>query len=278
MKKDIIKVLGVGVVMSVLLTPVFFLQAEESGTSTDYRSRMEQQREQEKQRIERQREENKQRMEITREAEKNRLELLKSDRASSTKLSLEDREIRFDDRIGRRDDWASSTARVLENRQDKIERIQERLASTTASTSAKKIERLENKLEKEQEKIEKSRDHLLNRGLKITEVLAKIADKIDERISILEGKGLNMTAAKTKLAEAEAKIEDVIDEGEKLADLIDTEITDANKDQLFTDIKSSQEKLRTLARAAHSLLVDTVKEITKVLPKKTATTTATSTI
>jgi hypothetical protein len=120
------------------------------------------------------------------------------------------------------------------------------------------------------------KERLLEKELKVLEVLGEIASKIQERIAILAAKGLDMTVAKAKLAEASIKIEEITAEGQSLALLIETEITEANKDQLFSDIKTSQGKIRSLAQATHGLLVDTIKEITKVLPAKvirTATTT-----
>jgi hypothetical protein len=173
---------------------------------------------------------------------------------------------------------ASTTEKRLENRENNIDRIRERLASTTASTSAKRINQLNDRLEKQREQMGKVKERLLERETKVMEVLGKIASKIQERINILAGKGLNMTTANAKLALASAKIEEMTVEGDKLTTLINTEITDTNKVQLFTDIKASQEKIRSLAKATHALLVDTIKEINKVLPGNgRATTTATST-
>jgi len=160
----------------------------------------------------------------------------------------------------------------LENRGERIEWIKKELASTTASTSEKKIEKLNNKLEKQREKMGEARERLLDKELQVTDVLGKIADKIGDRINISENRGLDMTAAKTKLAEASVKIEEITIEGQTLADLIKTEITETNKDTLFASVKTSQNKIRTLAKATHALLVDTVKEITKVLPKKNSAT------
>ncbi len=192
---------------------------------------------------------------------------------------LENRETRMENRIER----ASTTEMRLENRENNIERIRERIASTTNATSStstiKKLDKLDDRLAKQQEQMGKVKERLLERELKITDTLGKIASKIQERITILEGKGLNMTAAKTKLAEASQKLEEATVEADNLATLINTEITDANKDTLFTQIKTSQDKIKTLARATHALLVDTIKEITKVLPRNNqATTTYTSSV
>jgi F0F1-type ATP synthase membrane subunit b/b' len=74
-----------------------------------------------------------------------------------------------------------------------------------------------------------------------------------------------MTAAKTKLTEANTKITEMTTEADKLATLLDTEITEANQAQLFQDVKTAQDKIRTLARTTHALLVDTIKEINGVL-------------
>ena len=207
------------------------------------------------------------------------LSFAKAEDASNTnrETKIENRITRIESRFER----ASTTETRLENRENNIERIRERLSSTTASTSIKRVEKLNERLTKQVEQMEKVRERLLNKELKVTDVLGKIASKIQARITILEGKALDMTAAKAKLAEASVKIEDLTAKGEALATLIETEITEANSTQLFQDIKAAQTEIRTLARAAHALLVDTIKEITKVLPQKEkndkASSTATST-
>ena len=203
----------------------------------------------------------------------------KGDRGPKLENRLENKGVRVENIMVR----ASTTEKRLENRENNIDRIRARIASTTASTTAsstKRLEKLENRLEKQQEQMEKAKERFLEKEMKVTEVLGKIADKIQERIDILTGKGLDMTAANTKLGEAAVKLEAITVEGDNLATLIETEITDTNKETLFVSIKASQDKIRTLAKETHALLVDTIKEITKVLPAKpikTATTTATST-
>jgi hypothetical protein len=198
------------------------------------------------------------------------------DRIEAHEARLENRENKFDIKYDRNINRASTTEKRLENREMDIERIRERLASTTSSTSAKRIEQINDHLEKQREQMKQVKERLLEKELKVLEVLGEIASKIQERIAILAAKGLDMTVAKAKLAEASIKIEEITAEGQSLALLIETEITEANKDQLFSDIKTSQGKIRSLAQATHGLLVDTIKEITKVLPAKvirTATTT-----
>ncbi len=175
----------------------------------------------------------------------------------------------------------NSVGQRLENRQNIIIKIKERIASSTASTTAstsKRVEKLNNKLQNQEEQMLKVKDRLQNKELKITDSLIKIADKIQTRIDVLEGRGLDMTSVKSQLALANAKITDVTNEASNLATLIGTTISEANQAQLFTDIKTSQNKIKALVFEAHGLLVKTVKEITKVLPRNNkATTTATST-
>lgn len=175
---------------------------------------------------------------------------------------------------------ASSTEKRLENRENNIERIKDRIASTTASTSEKRVEKLNDRLKKQEEQMGKVKERLLEKELKVVEVLGNIASKIQERINILTGKSLDMTAAKAKLAEATAKIELITVEGDAIATLIKAEITEASSTKLFADIKTSQDKIRILAKEAHALLVDTIKEINEVLPQrenKATSTTSTTT-
>jgi hypothetical protein len=196
-------------------------------------------------------------------------------------MRVENREQRIEGIMQR----ASTTERRLENRENNIERIRERIASTIASTTAsstKRLEKLDNRLQKQQEQMGKVRERLVEKELKVTDVLGKIASKIQARIDILVTKGLDMTAAKAKLALAATKIEEMTAEVTNLTTLIETEVTTENQATLFTSIRASQDKIKVLAKETHALLVDTVKEITKVLPKNgratsTASTTATST-
>lgn len=230
------KIFGMGIILSILLVPILFLEAEDNLASSTRRNS---------------------------DREVRISPLLK---ASATIMRLEER--------------ASTTLNRLENRQNIIDRIRAKLASTTASTSPKRIESLNNRLEKQMEKISEVKDRLLNREIKVTEVLGKISDKISERIDILGEKGFNVTAAKTKLAEAVAKIAEITAKADTLSTLIETEITEANQAQLFADIKTIQVTIRSLVKEAKGLLIDTIKEITKILPakpEKSATSTATTT-
>jgi hypothetical protein len=284
MKKTLSKIIGSGIIASLLILPILSVRAEiENGQETkDIAIPLQSlERESVKQRTETTREAEKQRLEQIREAEKNRLEALKENRGSTTlnrEIRVENREEIMGIRIERPLLRASSTELRLEKRENNILRIKERLASTTASTSVKRIENLDKRFDKQVEQMGKVKDRLLNKEVKILDVLGKISSKIQERINILTGKGLDMTASKAKLAEATLKAEEMTIEADNLTTLINTEITEANKDSLFQSIKASQEKIRTLARATHALLVDTIKEITKVLPRNDkATSTATST-
>lgn len=304
MKKSLIEKISYGFIVLMLVMPMAFIRAEEIDTEdvnddsasqsietededvNDDNDSQETASELRQKAFEQAREAEKQRLEQIREAEKNRLEALKENRASTT-LSREDRIENRAEIMGIKIERpllrASTTVNRLENRENNIDRIRARIASTSlATTSTSTLRRMENlndRWEKQKEQMEKMKERLLEKELKITEVLGKIADKIQERITILEGKGLNMTAAKAKLVEANAKIDELTTEAGVLAALIQTEITDQNQTQLFQEIRASQLEIRTLAFEAHALLVDTIKEITKVLPAKPnrATTTATST-
>ncbi len=170
----------------------------------------------------------------------------------------------------------------LENKQNIINRIQNRLGSTTASTSEKRMGQLNSRYQKQYEQMERVRERLLAKEMKVIDVLQKIADKIADRIGILTERGLTMDNAEAKLAEATDKITEMTTVANNLADLLETEVTDDNQESLFQEIKTTQNQIKNLARATHALLVDTIKEITKVLPRNdqttmTATSTATST-
>jgi hypothetical protein len=270
MKKILSKVIGSSIIASLLIVPMLSVKAEVETEQEDRAANaplqiQERERENIKDRVEQIREQEKDRLEQIRETEKNR---------------LEDRFSRIERPLLR----ASTTERRLENRENNIERIRDRIASTTlASTTAsttKRLEKLDDRLIKQEEQMGKVRERLQERETKVMDILGQIASKIQARITLLAGQGLNMTAATAKLAEASAKIEEMTVEGDKLATLINTNITASSSAQLFIDIRASQNKIRTMAGETHALLVDTIKEITKVLPAKpikTGTSTASST-
>jgi hypothetical protein len=173
---------------------------------------------------------------------------------------------------------ATSTLPRLENRVNNIERIRDRIASSTASTSEKKLGKFNDQVKKQTEQMERMRERIINRELKVIDVLEKISNKIRERIIILQEQGLNMTPARTKLTEATNKIGEMTNEANKISAMLAITITETNSAQIFQAITDSQKIIKTLAKETHTLLRDTIKEITKVLPRRpTATTTATST-
>ncbi len=163
----------------------------------------------------------------------------------------------------------------LENREKNIEIIREKIASTTAFNSQRKLENASAKLQKGFEGVDDAADRLAKKELKVVDVLGMIAGKIQTRINIIKSSGLNMNLAEVKLAEAAGKIEEITVVADDLSELLAATITEENKDQLFTDIKTAQEKIRDLANETHTLLVDAVKEIAKVLPLRAATATTT---
>jgi HPt (histidine-containing phosphotransfer) domain-containing protein len=233
MKKTLSKIIGSSIIASLLIVPMVSVRAELDKENWEGRNIPTPTLFQIK--------------EGEREVVKNRLE----NRAEIMKIRIERPLLK-----------ASTTEKRLENRENNIERIRERIASTTASTSVKRMENLDKRFEKQVEMMGKVKERLLEKEMKVTEVLGKIADKIQERIDILTGKGLDMTAANTKLSEAAVKLEAITVEGDNLATLIETEITDTNKETLFTSIKASQDKIKTLAKETHALLVEAVKGMT----------------
>ena len=110
--------------------------------------------------------------------------VLSSAKMENKEIKLENREVRMENRIAQ----ASTTQYRLENRENNIERIRARIASTTASSSAtssvKRMENLDKRLEKQQEQMGKAKERLMDKELKITEVLGKIADKIADIVGL----------------------------------------------------------------------------------------------
>jgi hypothetical protein len=167
---------------------------------------------------------------------------------------------------------ATSTLLRLENRENNIERIRDRIASSTASTSEKKLNKLNDQINKQTEQREKMKERILNKELKVIDVLEKISSKIRERIIILQEQGLNTIASRAKLTEANNKIGELTNEANKISTMLVITITETNSEQISQSITDSQKIIKTLAKETYNLLRDTIKEMKKVLPKKTKST------
>jgi DNA repair exonuclease SbcCD ATPase subunit len=258
MKKIFFRVIGPSMIALLLIVPVLSVRAETEDTNTSEATQIktEQARESAKQVMEQARESEKQRLEQIRESEKQRLEQIRENEKNKLENRVENLSNKFDNRFI----ISSTTKDRLENRENNIERIKARLASTTASTSAKRVEKLNDRLQKQEEQMAKAKDRLLNRELKIADTLGKIASKIQDRIKILATNGVDVTVVQTKLDEATVKIENLIAETARLATLIQTPVTDANADQLEQGITASQKNVRGLANIIKNLLLETVKE------------------
>lgn len=163
----------------------------------------------------------------------------------------------------------------IERKEIKLEKIEDRLSSTTASTSDKRIEQLEkrsenieNQIERKKELVEDMRERLEAREFRIVVLLENISKRIGERITLLEEKGVVLSDAKTSLSAANDKIQAVKDEVEKIKTLIETEMSTSTNSEIRDDIKETKDRIKVLAKEAHSLLVETVKNIAGALPKK----------
>jgi hypothetical protein len=177
-------------------------------------------------------------------------------------------------KINNREERASTTINNSENRENNLERIRERISSSTASTSDKKLGRLS---DQQRERVEKTRERILNREIRVIAALERITDKIQERINILQSKGYNMTTAKEKLAEAKGKIVEMTSEANKISSLINTANNIPTGDEIFEAIKTAQAKIKSLAKETHTILVNTIREIKKNTPQRTTTATSTAT-
>jgi hypothetical protein len=191
---------------------------------------------------------------------------------------MENREVRMENREAK---IASTTIR-MENRQARIasttlrmEEMRARMASSTlrkenrmASTSERVTRRVA--------KMNEVRERLSNKEFKVISVLEQIAEKIQSRINILTGKGLDMSAAEAKLALATENITKMTTKAAEITTDLETEITEENMQNLGQTIKSAQEIIRDMAKETHTLLVDTIKEITEVLPTQSKTASSTN--
>ncbi len=199
------------------------------------------------------------------EATKTRLENQLNVRAEENGLETRNKEINaIQERLDVR---AKQVKERLMEREGELNEIRARIASS----SIKMEEKVNERLAKQREQMVQVRTRLINKEIQVISVLGKIFGKINERISILENQGLDMTKAKIKLAETEIKINEITNEANKLTDLASIEVTEENQTQLFTEIKTGQERIRTMAKSIKAFMVEIIKEITKVLPTQNST-------
>jgi hypothetical protein len=195
--------------------------------------------------------------------------------ATGTQTRLEVRSTNMEQVQGR---IASTTERVenrLEMRNTNMEQVKARIASTTQRME-NRVASTSDRLAKKNQKLNEVKERLLNREFKFITVLEQIADKIQTRIDILTERGLDMAKAQAKL---DLALENIIAATNKASDItteLETEITMENKAETFAMIKSSHDEIRIMAKETHGLLVETVKEITKVLPAQNRTATSTN--
>ena len=273
MKKIFIKTIGGSIIASLLIIPMISVKALAVGTANaPVPASFEKLKHAEEARIQQIKKDTEMKLQTLKAAEEARLKQI---RASTTLKVLEKRATSTGVRVDNKIIHTSSTVNKLENRENNIEKVLARIASTTASTTAKKVERLNAQLEKQREQMAQVKDRLMRKEGTVAATLEKLAKKISDRINIIAGRGLDMTVASAKLAEANSTIAEISVEAGKIATAVQTTITDANKVQIFQDVKASQDKIRELANGAKSLLTDTIKEINNVL---TASARASSTV
>lgn len=231
MSKNILKVLGLGIMGVTLLTPVVFLQAKDGSDDNSRRLNDFVPRE----------------------------------------VMMQKMEDRMEDRFDDRD--------------ERIEEMRARLASSTATGSAMRLEKLDdrqNKLEERrdmmmerfeerQQKFNELKERLANREFKIIPALENIAERITKRIELLEGRGLDLTEAKSSLASAENKIAEVKAAAEDLKKLLEdnknaSSTDETAEDSIRLEIREAHQKVIDLTKEAHELLRETIKKITEVLP------------
>jgi hypothetical protein len=217
MQKIITKVLGVGVIMSVLLTPVLFLQAEDRP--------------------------------------------------------------RLDDRMMKIDERATNTIERMQKRDDRVEKIEGRIASSTASTTKmQRLEMMNKQLIKQKEQLGKLRQRLEIKEFKIIDLLDNISQRIGERITLIENRGIVLTDAKTSYAEANTKITEAKTKSDTLKNLLDSQNNATTTDDAAqTNIRTLHEEIKSLTKEAYALLQETIKNINQALPKNGLERKATST-
>ncbi len=164
------------------------------------------------------------------------------------------------ERIENINERASSTQFRLEDRQEIMNQMRNRIASTTQA----RMEKMDDRFEQQRVKMNQARERLMNRELRVVEVLQKISDKIATRINILVEKNLDLSLAEGNLTEANNMITELTVQAEKLTSLLETEITDENKTEITDNIRTEQTVLRNLAKEVHALLVDAIKEVAKI--------------
>ncbi len=163
----------------------------------------------------------------------------------------------------------------VEMRNTNMEQVKARIASTTQRME-NRIASTSDRLAKQREQMNQVRERLLNREFQAITVLEQIANKIQIRIDILISRGLDMNDAQNKLNLAIDNIAKMTNKASDITTELETEITFENKAEIFAIIRASHEEIRMMAKETHALLIETVKEINKMLPLQNRTATSTN--
>ncbi|MEI6528639.1 MAG: hypothetical protein WCO10_03150 [bacterium] len=164
---------------------------------------------------------------------------------------------------------ASSTVKQLQNRENNIGKIENRIASTTASTTQRKVEQLQKMLEKQKQQMEAMKVRIANKEVKAIAVVENIAKRLAERMTILKNKGVVMTEADALFAEAANKIADAKVQADKIKSLLISSSTSTatSSDLVISQVKDLQAIIKVDLKNAQAKLVATIKAINAVRPK-----------
>ncbi len=151
---------------------------------------------------------------------------------------------------------------------------------TTTGTSTmgeRRAERMEKLSGQRKEIIKRYAEMMFKRIEAAVERLKKLGNRIEERITILKGKGMNTAKAESLLASARIEITNTETHLGMAKTAAQGAIESGTPKEAFAAVRTHVEEARDAAKKAHRALVDSVVALKGKSGGKTATTTATTT-
>jgi len=151
---------------------------------------------------------------------------------------------------------------------------------TTTGTSTmgeRRAERMEKLSGQRKEIIKRYAEMMFKRIEAAVERLKKLGNRIEKRITILKGKGMNTAKAESLLASARIEITNTETHLGMAKTAAQGAIESGTPKEAFAAVRTHVEEARDAAKKAHRALVDSVVALKGKSGGKTATTTATTT-
>ncbi len=144
-----------------------------------------------------------------------------------------------------------------ERREDMKEHMAERRAQFASSTERMKA----NLSEHVKDFVIRRAEHIGALLDAMIERLNKIADRIDARIEILSGRGVDTDASEASLAQAREALEEASDAVDALKDAVAEALESETPREALKETKPLAESTKTAIKEAHAALVETITSL-----------------